>query len=60
MWARNIKFVLIRLGGPKDSKLFNDIQAELEGPIWNKGCERGPYDIYNGSKIYKSLIKVSH
>ena len=63
MWTRNIKFRLIRPGDPKDSKLCNGIQAEHEGPIWNKGCEKRPIwyiYIYTWFKnIYKSLLKVS-
>ena len=46
MWARNIQFELIRLRGPKDSKLCSDIQAELKSQFEINDVKRGIYDIY--------------
>ena len=46
MWARNIKLELIRLRGPKDSKLCSDIQAELKSQFEINDVKRGTYDIY--------------
>ena len=46
MWAINIKFELIRLRGPKDSKLCSDIQVELKSQFEINDVKRGTYDIY--------------
>ena len=54
MWARNIKFELIRLRGPKDSKLCSDIQAELKSQFEINDVKRGTCDIYIYIYIYSS------
>ena len=46
MWARSIKFGLIRPGCPKDSKLCSGIQAKLKGQFEINDVKRGTYDIY--------------